>query len=67
MIVATCTGSQEFLDGIAIGCHLEVQVDVIAGGLHLGLFTFIWGQGQRYQDLWSRFHQAFACWFGQEG
>ena len=32
----------------AVSCHLETQVDILAGELYLELFIWFWGRGERY-------------------
>ena len=33
---------------VAVSCHLEIQVDILAGELYLEFFIWFWGRGERY-------------------
>ena len=32
----------------AVSCHLEIQVDILAGELYLEFSIWFWGRGERY-------------------
>ena len=38
----------------AVSCHLEIQVDILAGELYLESFIWIWDPGERYLRMETR-------------
>ena len=32
----------------AVSCHLEIQVDILAGEVYFEFFIWFWGRGERY-------------------
>ena len=36
---------------VALSCHLEIQIDILAGELYLEFFIWFWGPGERYLEM----------------
>ena len=39
---------------VAVSCHLEIQVDILAGELYLEFSIWFWGRGERYLRMETR-------------